>query len=223
MGLVVGGRTRRLQTIFNLLSQIIPSHEDARPFGENVIVRNVMALLRRASRYAVALLAIVTLVGCQRSSESEPPPEQRTPPRAPERPAKPFVQMNDPAITDYIVRDIADHLEGGAWRWTFDRPELRFFLEKTDHLRLEVDFTAADATLKDTGPVTVSFFVNGKALGAMKCSKGASYKFTKAVPAHWLKTNEATIVAAEARPLWKAPDGKHLGFILTKMGFVAID
>jgi hypothetical protein len=128
--------------------------------------------------------------------------------------------MNDPTVNAYIVRDISDALEGGLWRWTFSRPELRFSLENEEDAALELDFAIADATLKDTGPVTVSVFVNDRPLGSMKCAKAADYRFIKKVPGSWIKTDGTALVAAEARPLWNAPDGKHLGFILTRAGFV---
>jgi hypothetical protein len=170
-----------------------------------------LATVPRPARYALLALALA-LAGCKQPSERSEPKAQK--------PVKPFVEMKDPAIKDYIVRDVAGSLEGGSWRWTFDRPELQFYLKNTANLRLEVGFAIAGATLKDTGPVTVSFFVNGKPLGSMKCAKATDYKFTKAVPVDWLKADEATVVAVEARPLWQAPDGQHLGFILTQAGFL---
>jgi hypothetical protein len=167
------------------------------------------------------LAVVLALAGCQRSTDvAFTPPAQHAPTKLAEPSGKNFIAMRDPDVSDYIVRDVSDSLEGGGWRWTFDRPELRYRLTNTENLRLEVDFAIAGATLKDTGPVTVSFFVNGRPLGSMKCGKAADYKFTKAVPAQWLKPGDGTLVAAEARPLWNAPDGKHLGFILTQEGFV---
>jgi hypothetical protein len=170
---------------------------------------------------AVILCALLLQLGCQRSPEAgSAPPGQNAPVKLVERPTKPFIEMNDPAVKGYIVQDINDFLEASTWRWTFNRPELRFYLAKTENLQLEIDFAIAGATLKDTGPVTVSTFVNGKPLGEMKCAKATDYKFVKAVPANWLNTDDATLVAAEVRPLWKTPDGKQLGFILIRAGFV---
>jgi len=37
----------------------------------------------------------------------------------------------------YIIRDVTDSVEGGTWRWTRKRPELRFFLESTEQLNFK--------------------------------------------------------------------------------------
>jgi hypothetical protein len=133
---------------------------------------------------------------------------------------KTFVRMDDPLAADYLVHDVSAFVQGG-WRWTFDRPELQFLLRKTDHLELEIDFAVAGEVLKDTGPVTVSFFLNDQAFGSMQCAREGDYKFIRPVSSKLLTANEMTTVAAEMRPLWVSKqDGQHLGIILTGAGFV---
>ena len=56
-------------------------------------------------------------------------------------------------------------LEGGDWRWTRAEPELRFVLDSIDNRKLLFDFNINETTFKDTGPVTISFFVNKHLLG----------------------------------------------------------
>jgi hypothetical protein len=137
-------------------------------------------------------------------------------------PTKAIIAMNDPAAFDYVVKDVSDSLEGGRWRWTFDRPELQFALKNTEKQKLEADFSLADATLKDTGPVTVTFSVNGHNLPPVKYPKSGDYKFSKPVPAEWLSADGLTKVAIDVKPLWVAPtDGKKLGLILIRAGFVS--
>jgi hypothetical protein len=136
------------------------------------------------------------------------------------RKLKTFVRMDDALAAEYIVRDVSESVQGG-WRWTFDRPELQFFLAKTDHLELEVDYSIAGDILKDTGPATVSFFLNDKAVGSMRCAKEGQYRFIRPVPPQLLSANEIATVGVEMRPVWVSPkDGQHLGIILTKAGFV---
>ena len=40
--------------------------------------------------------------------------------------------MNDPYAMAYVVQDVRDLLEAGAWRWTSRRPELRIYLGEQD-------------------------------------------------------------------------------------------
>ena len=130
--------------------------------------------------------------------------------------------MGDPSADLYIVRDIGDTVEGGLWRWTYERPELRFRLQSTANLKLFMDFQCSGLTLEKTGPVTISFFVNSRLLGSTLCDKAGVYHFEKAVPSSWLDAAGPTSVAAQADKVWTAPsDGKKLGFILIKAGFIS--
>ncbi len=84
------------------------------------------------------------------------------------------------------------------------------------------DFSIAGDTLKTTGPVTVSFFVNDKLLAKEKYSKAGSYHFDQPVPAGFLVADKPTSFALEPKPIWVAPaDHKHLGLILVRAGFVS--
>jgi len=132
-----------------------------------------------------------------------------------------FVSMGDQDADAHILRGVSPAAEAGAWRWTFQRPELQFWLESTARQKLAGDFAIAAETFKVTGPVTVSFYVNGRLLGRQQCPRPGEYHFHKAVPAGWLRTDDFTVVAAEADKLWVSPtDGARLGFILRQIGFV---
>lgn len=166
---------------------------------------------------------MLLLCGCGAPApEGYPPPLQRRLPSGREpRPVGALVSMSDPYSDAHIVRDVSPAAEGSAWRWTFRRPELRFWLEQTARQKLVVDFSIAADTFKETGPVTMTFFVNGQPLGQRRCPKPGPYRFEKAVPAAWLRTDDFTLVAAEADKLWTSPaDGARLGFILSRIGFV---
>ncbi|MDQ6664164.1 MAG: hypothetical protein M3Z23_07205, partial [Acidobacteriota bacterium] len=165
------------------------------------------------------------LAACNRDPWYAPPP-QRTPVLADNHPRGWTIGMGDPAADMYIVRDIGETVEGGTWRWTYERPELRFWLDTTANVKLSVEFLCSGLTLPKTGPVTISFFVNGHLLGAAACASPGTYRFEKPVPSAWLhsaKLDSAKpeIVSAQADKLWTAPaDGKKLGFILISAGFV---
>jgi len=132
-----------------------------------------------------------------------------------------FVGMSDQDADAHILRDVSPVTEGSAWRWTFQRPELRFWVESTTRQKLAADFAIAVEAFKVTGPVMVSFYVNAKLLGKQACPQPGNYHFEKAVPAAWLRTDRITVVAAEVDKIWVSPvDGARLGFVLTRIGFV---
>lgn len=159
---------------------------------------------------------------CAQRPESYPPPPQRRDFTGPDpKPLSNFVSMSQTWADRYIVRDVVTGPPPGPSRWTFVRPELKFVLTDTKNQKLMVNFNVADATFKTTGPLTVTFFVNGQELGQQACGEAGTYHFEAPVPDGWLKAGEPTLVAAQADKLWTSPtDGARLGFLLTDIGFL---
>jgi hypothetical protein len=174
-------------------------------------------------RFLLVIPFLFLLVGCSRSKDSQNPPSQQGAIRRKQMPpTKSIIAMNDPAAFDYVVRGVSEDLAGGLWRWTLENPELQFVLKSTDKVKLEAVYSVADATLKDTGPVTVTFSVNGHNLPPVKYAKTGDYKFSQPVPAAWLNTEGLTKVAIDVKPLWVShTDGQKLGLILIRTGFVS--
>lgn len=168
----------------------------------------------------MALLLLAA--GCARAPDSYPPPMQRKPlPDLEETPSGMLVAMNDPNAALYLVRDISPGLEGGRWRWTNQRPELKLYLTSTENLKLVWEFAIVETTFRTTGPVTVSFFVNGRPAGALSCPRPGDYRFEQPVPPDLLRPNAYNSIAAQADKLWVSPeDGVKLGFTLTRAGFL---
>jgi hypothetical protein len=126
--------------------------------------------------------------------------------------------MADPGANDYIVRDIA--LGNESWRWTYAEPTLKFTLTTAEDQHFLYDFVVAGATLKDTGPVTLSIYINGRLLTRVRCKEGREYHVDKVVPAEWLSGSNAVLVRAVVDKLWTAPqDGARLGYLLLRAGF----
>lgn len=165
-------------------------------------------------------MGLLLLAAC--APESYPPPAQRKPlPGFSPNPAGHVVHMNDPDAETHFVRDVSKTLEGGLWRWAYRRPELSFSLSSTENLRFFMDFAIAEATFKDTGPVTISFLVNGNLLDRVRYDRPGEQHFEKPVPSQWLRTDRQTVVAAEPDKVWTSKiDGAQLGFILIRAGFV---
>jgi hypothetical protein len=129
-----------------------------------------------------------------------------------------FVTMDDPVADDYLVNDISP--EHGFRRWAFTRPELRFRLNDVRHLNFTAEFAIPEVTYKVTGPVTVSYAVNGRTLGTIRCDHPGDFHLVEPVPQGLVEPDKFVRVTFEANPRWISPDdGAQLSFLLRSAGF----
>jgi hypothetical protein len=161
-------------------------------------------------------------IGCAAAPEAYPPPIQRVlPDGAAQSPIGHFVSMGDVYADSYIVRDIQDSPQGTGWRWTYARPELRFIVDRAEGWKFAADFSFPGPNFRDTGPVTVSLFINGHLLDRVRYTTPGDKHFEKPVPAAWLRPGDYTSVVAEIDPPWIAPsDNAKLGVVLHRAGFI---
>ena len=168
------------------------------------------------------LVAALLLTGCISQPQLYAPPVQREPMldgKPPQRP-KDMLRMSDRETDAFIVQDIP---KGGndPWRWTGKRPTVRLYVTDTAGRKLVADYSIAEATLKDTGPVKLTFFVNGQPLATVNEDKQGVKHFEKQVPPEMLKSGADNIFAIEVDKVWIAKeDGAHLGFILAGVGLL---
>ena len=159
------------------------------------------------------------LAACQNMPEPYAPPVQRQPFENP-RPYRisRVVSMADGDADAHIVQDIPK-AQGGTWRWTGQKPTLHVAIRTNEKLKFTIDYSVPDVTLKDTGPVTIVFFVNGHEVDRQRQATAGEFHFEKPVPAEWINAGQENTVSAEIDKVWIAPrDGAKLGFILTRMG-----
>jgi len=166
------------------------------------------------------LPVVLVLAGCVSQPQTYAPPIQREPMldgQAP-KPPKHVLLMSDRETDAYIVQDIPRGV-ADAWRWTGKRPTVRMFVGDPSGRKLVVDYSIAETTLKDTGPVTLTFFVNDQLLGTVVEKKHGVKHFEKPVPPEMLKASADNIFAVEIDKVWVAKDdGAQLGFILAGVG-----
>lgn len=169
---------------------------------------------------ASAALLLVMLCGCTNIPDSYAPPVQRHPVSGPDTShLKHFIAMNDPAAEDHFLADIGP-LESGSWRWTRQHPTLRFVVPDPKGLKLSVDFSLSSDTMKETGPITIAYFVNGRALDTVRYEQPGGQHFEKAVPVDWLTGSEDVVVKLALDKVYTAPaDGAKLGVTLVRAGF----
>ncbi|MEP6539816.1 MAG: hypothetical protein ABJF23_31085 [Bryobacteraceae bacterium] len=170
---------------------------------------------------AVLALAL-SMAGCVGIQDAYAPPEQRKPLSVEDpSPLKAFIHMNDPSAPSHFIRDIGQELQGATWRWTQQRPTMMFLLKSTKEQKFSSDFTIADLTFQQTGPVTISILINDHLLDKTTYTKSGYQHIEKEVPEAWLHSKAENIVVMEIDKLWMAPaDKATFGFILTSAGFI---
>ena len=166
------------------------------------------------------LIPLVLLAGCISQPQLYAPPIQREPMldgQAP-KPPKDVLKMSDLETDAYIVQDIPKG-SPDPWRWTGKRPTVHLFVANPDGRKLVVDYSIAEATLKDTGPVKLTFFVNDQPLATVTEDKQGVKRFERPVPAEMLKAQADNTLAIEIDKVWIAKgDGAQLGFIIASVG-----
>jgi hypothetical protein len=168
----------------------------------------------------LVVIGAVLSVACGRAPRVYAAPEQRSLDLGPDPGGLgSFVTMDDPLSDEYIVKDISPGRD--FRRWAFVAPELRFKVKDGRDLKFTAEFAIPEVTYKVTGPVTVSYAINGKKLETLRCDHPGDYRIEKAVPDGWIDPGAAVHVTFEARPRWIAPqDGAQLSFLLRSAGFL---
>ncbi len=166
-----------------------------------------------------ALLALALGLGaCQNMPEPYAPPVQRQPLVEYHPRFVSIVDMADPDAPQRFVQDIADYSQA-TWRWTLKRPTVRLRLNSNENLKYTIDFTLPDLTFKDTGPLTITFYVNGHMLDRVRYPSPGYQHFEKPIPPGWVTPREETTVAAEIDKMWVSKDdGTQFGFIISRIG-----
>ena len=172
-------------------------------------------------RFLLLWLAL-GLAGCTKIESVYAPPIQRISANDwPKGRLKYFITMDAHDAMDHVVEQVLPNLESGGWRWTMQRPTFRFMVPETKGMKLRVDLTVPELTFKQTGPVTISFYVQDHYLDKLTVTQSGDARFFKAVPAEWLGTEMPVVVRMEIDKMWTSPvDGIQRGFILTRLGFV---
>lgn len=171
-------------------------------------------------RLIPVLLAAFVLSSCQNMPQPYMPPEQRQPLEQfrPYRATR-VVNMSDPDAPALFVKDINSGLEAGTWRWVGKRPTVRVRPRSIEGIHYVIEFTLPDVTMKDTGPVTLSFYYDDHLLDTITYKEPGQKKYDKAVPPYWIVSGKDALISAEIDKMWtNKEDGTQLGFILTSIG-----
>jgi hypothetical protein len=114
-----------------------------------------------------------------------------------------MLEMDDGSVDRHIVQDVSKGPSDAAWRWTGQNPVVKL------------------ETFRETGPVSITFFVNGHELGTVRYDTSGSKVFEAPVPPSWLHPGaENTLSALIDKVYISKQDGAKLGFILSRIGLV---
>lgn len=131
-----------------------------------------------------------------------------------------LVEMSDAGASWHIVKDIDPAGPGDQWRWTKQNPTVKILAVTTENLKLTVDFALWDVAFRQTGPVELTFQVNGRMLDKVRYTTPGAKHFEKPIPPEWLGSDVESMVSVGIDKLYTAPqDGAKFGFILSRIGF----
>jgi hypothetical protein len=175
---------------------------------------------RLVKEFCVASVAALLLSSCVPTPDHYPVPAQhRLPSDASADLLSEFVRSSQADADTYYLKDVGT-LEGSTWRWTREKPELRFHIGSNKGRIFRLDLGIHDLTFRETGPVTLAIRINGQLLDRPAFASSGDRTYQRAVPDSMLHPNAENRVEIEVLNPWKAPDGVRLGFILHAMGFL---
>jgi hypothetical protein len=167
-------------------------------------------------RAGFLLLVLLPLSSCEHGPDYYSVPAQRTSSDDPNHWER-IVRMTDADAPEHFLGDILEPLSG-TWRWTGKRPSIRLRAPAHAQRAYFIDFAIPENTLKSTGPVTLTYLVNGRVLEQRQYSTPGEYTFEKDVPPEWIATTVTTL-GAEINKTYSEPGtGKAYGFLLVSLG-----
>ena len=172
----------------------------------------------KAARWSLPVM--LALSACARYPESYAPPDQRPNFEDPERWER-VIHMIDVDAPDHFVADITDPLATN-WRWTGKRPMVHLNIPAQTYptqsrLRYNIEFAIPQETFRWTGPVTLTFLVNGHALDMQRYDAVGSYQLEKDVPPNWIARGGDVRLGAEIDKVFSST-GRTYGFLLIAIG-----
>jgi hypothetical protein len=128
--------------------------------------------------------------------------------------------VSSPDAYKYFIDDVVMCPPKSPFCWTLDAPELKFWLSSTRDRVLIVNFKQSSDTLKQTGPLTIDYYVNDHLLERVRYAEEGDHTYRHAVPAAWLRAGDYTVVKMKMENPYVSPaDGAKLGVLLVSAGF----
>ena len=131
-----------------------------------------------------------------------------------------FVSMSNPNANAYIVDGISRNTEGTGFRWAFEHPILQLFVPAMDQPRFVLDFALPERAFRVTGPVVLTFLINGQTLDHQRYDHPGVLSYEHEVPREWIHADAVNQVAIEPDRVWTTSEGNKYAFVISRVGFV---
>jgi hypothetical protein len=171
--------------------------------------------MRRAGLLGV--LSALVAGSCASHPDSYPAPPQYGTPHLPD---PPLLTLGFPNSHARILEDVYEDPASKGGLWTSQHPAFSFTLKHTENLDLYMRYSVHNTTFADTGPVTLTFHVNGEVIGRTRIEVPSEREYSQPVPWSLLQARNPVIVQVDIDPVWTSPsDGAKLGILLWTIGF----
>ena len=132
----------------------------------------------------------------------------------------PFTAFGTPGSAMHIAGGVDAAVMSGAWRWAYPHAELRFYLPSNKGWSAKVDFAIAKTILDNTGPQTLTIFVNNNEIDQLRYDHDGNFTWTKPMPDNMLNAAGMNYIRIETDKTAPFENEKQIAFILTRAGFV---
>ncbi len=140
-------------------------------------------------------------------------------PAGEEAPPSRIINMPESGADIYIVADVLRGAPDAAWRWTNQHPRLQLKLDPAEGWILKAKFITPKVVLDRTGPLTVTFVVNGATVGTETYAADKANEFQVLVPPDVLKRQSPVVFGMDIDKAYLAEDGVKLCLLLEEIGF----
>ena len=175
--------------------------------------------MSRLHRLFIIIPALIA-ASCTALPDYPPPPQRESLVRPAVTALSYFLNVANPNASAYIVKDVGDQTEGGGFRWAFAHPVLRFTVPPMDHPKFVMDFALPEPTFRVTGPLTLTFSINGRFFDQRRFAEMGQQHYEREVPAGFLRIGALNLVSIDPDKVFTAEDGAKLGFPFSRAGFV---
>ena len=135
----------------------------------------------------------------------------------------PYAFFGQPGSSIHIASGLSGDIMSGAWRWAFPKVEVRFYLPSKSGWSAKMEFAIAKSILDQTGPQTLTVFVNNNKADELHYDHDGNYVWKKPVPEEWLAPAGMNYIRVETDKSATDPLGHPLSFIMSRAGFVRTD
>jgi hypothetical protein len=133
----------------------------------------------------------------------------------------PSVEIHGQGQEKQLLHDIGNPAAGEEWVWTFERPALVFSVSRRPGVKFRMELEVANATLRKTGPVRITFWLNGRLLAKRLYDSPGKYVIEQEVPLELLREDGVAIIETTQDKHYVAKDdGQTLSYLFHAAGFL---